>query len=122
MTDNPDDTLKRLLAQAPQVGADEAFVGSIAAEVAARRGMRRARRLALLALSIFIAMGLAILLAPLAPVASLADAGSTLLGLPNEVGSAAVSAGHLPGALYIALALGAIVLPLAGAAWLSRRT
>lgn len=122
MTGTSDDTLKRLLAQAPQADADEAFVGSIAAQVATRRSARRARRVVLVAVLPVLAICLAILLAPLAPVVSLADAGSALLGLPDNLGTAAESAGHLPGALYLGLALAAIVVPLAGAAWWARRT
>jgi 2-methylisocitrate lyase-like PEP mutase family enzyme len=121
MTDTSDDALKRLLAQAPQVGADAAFVESIARKVAERRSARRARRVLLVAVLPVLAICLAIVLAPLAPVASLADAGGALLGLPHDVGSAAASAGRMPGAFYLGLALAAVVVPLAGAAWLSRR-
>ncbi len=121
MTDKPDAALKRLFAHTPQVGADEAFVGSIALRVAARRSARRARRVVLLAVLPVVAFCLAIVLAPLAPVVSLADAGRVLLGLPGDVGAAAQSAGHLPGALYLGLALAGIIVPLAGAAWWSRR-
>jgi hypothetical protein len=116
-----DDRLKRLFAQAPLVAADEGFVVQVASEVATRRGTLRARRMALVLLLCVAGVGLAFLLAPLALTDSVSGVGGSLLGLPDQVGVAADSVRGSPGVLYLGIALAAIVLPLAGAAWLSRR-
>jgi hypothetical protein len=123
MSQIPDGNLKRLFAQAPAAGSDGAFVASIALDVARRRAAQRARRVALLALLSIAAMGLALLLAPFAPsVTPVSELGNSLLQLPDQVGAAAATARTLPGALYLGIALAVVVLPLASAAWLSRRS
>ena len=121
MSEASEETLKRVFAQAPVVGADEGFVALLGAAAGARRQARRVRRIVLLTLLPIAAVGVAILLAPLALTMSVSSIGNALLGLPDQLGASAQSASHLPGALYIGLTLAAIVLPLAGAAWLSRR-
>jgi hypothetical protein len=115
------DELKRLFAQAPRVDADEGFVAQVATDVAARRGALRARRSALLLLLGMAGLGLAFVLAPLALTSSLSGVGSSLLGLPENMGVAAEIFRSSRSALYLGIALAAIVLPLAGVAWLSRR-
>jgi hypothetical protein len=113
-----DQRMKRLFAQAPAVAADEGFVVQVATQVAVRRGALRARRIAWIALLGVAGVALAFLLAPLAPMLFVPDLGDSLLGLPYQVGDVAAS---LPGAPWLALALAALVLPLAGVAWLLRR-
>jgi hypothetical protein len=116
-----DDRLKRLFAQAPRVEADEGFVVQVAGDVATRRGRLRARRMALVLLFCMAGLGLAFVLAPLALTDSVSGAGGSMLGLPEKLGVAADSVRSSPAVLYLGIALAAIVLPLAGAAWLSRR-
>lgn len=66
MSEQPDETLKRVFARAPMVGADEGFVATLASDVAARRRAQRMRRVGLMALLGMVAVGVAWLLAPLA--------------------------------------------------------
>ncbi len=122
MSENQEDDFKRLFAQAPLVGADDAFVAQVADGVAARRRTMRARRAVLLVLACAIAAWLAVLLAPVAPsIAAVSALGDSLLNLPDRIGNAAEDVRGVPGALYLWLVLAALVLPLAGVAWLSRR-
>jgi hypothetical protein len=116
-----DERIKRLFAQAPAVQADEGFVVQVAAQVAGRRGVLRARRNALLLLLAVAGVGLALLLAPLAPMALVPDVADSLAGLPGQVGAAAASVRGVPAAPWLGLALAAVALPLAAVAWLSRR-
>jgi hypothetical protein len=118
---NESDHIKRLFAQAPAVDADEGFVVQVVAQVAVRRGALRARRNALVVLLGVVAVGLAFLLAPLAPMAFVPDVGDSLAHLPTQAGSVAAGIRSVPGALWLGLALAAVALPVAGAAWLSRR-
>jgi hypothetical protein len=114
-----DNNLKRLFAQAPVVGSDEPFVAALARQASV---MRRRRRVATVALLAVAAVGAAALLAPLAPVASVSSAGSSLLGLPEQLVTAAASAGRLPGAIPAGVAAAVIGLIVAGAVWIARRT
>lgn len=123
MNQDPDAHLKRLFAQAARPGDDETFVATVVVEVAARRAVQRARRTARMALLSLAAVALALLLAPFAPpVAPVTELGTALLELPTQAGAMAETARSLPGAMYIGLALAMLVLPLAGAAWLARRS
>ncbi len=122
MSETSDDDLKRLFAQSPLLAADDAFVAQVAAGVAVRRRRLRVRRAAVMTLLCAVATVFAVLLAPVAPsVTSVSALGGSLLDLPDQIGNAAVEVGNLPGALYLWLVLAAIVLPLAGVAWWSRR-
>lgn len=122
MSEIRDGEFTRLFAQAAVPGGDAGFVAGVAAEVARRGAARRARRVALMVALPIAAAALAALLAPFAPpVAPVSELGNSLLELPDEVGAAAATARHLPGALYLGIALLAVALPLASAAWLSRR-
>ena len=121
MSEASDESIKRLFAQAPAMDADEGFVVQVARQVAERRGALRARRNARLLLLAAAGVGLAFLLAPLAPMAWVPDLGNSLVGLPEQVGAAAESVSGVPAAPWLGLALAVIVLPLAGVAWLSRR-
>ncbi len=121
MSEASDERLRRLFAQAPAMDGDEGFVVQVAAQVAVRRGARSVRRNALVVLLGVAGVGLAFLLAPLAPMAFVPDFGDSLAGLPAQVGAAAESVRSVPVAPWLGLALAAIVLPLAGVAWLSRR-
>lgn len=121
MSEASDERIRRLFAQAPAVGADEGFVVQVASQVALRRGVLRARRATWVALLAVAGIGLAFLLAPLAPMALVPDVGDSLAGLPGQVGAAAASVRSVPVAPWLGLAFAAILLPLAGVAWLSRR-
>ena len=122
MSGYPEENFKRLFAQAPVPCSDEVFVATIAADVARRRAAWRTRRVAFTALLCMAALALALLLAPFAPVTPASQLGSSLLELPDHVRAAATTASHWPGALYMGIALAAVALPLAGAAWLARRS
>jgi hypothetical protein len=118
MNETSDENLKRLFAQAPVVAPDEGFVLRMATEVGTRRSQRRFLwRVLLLVASI----ALVLLLAPLTPMTSIAALGGSLLDLPDHVGTAVGSISQQPLALYVGVLLAAIALPLAAAAWLSRR-
>jgi hypothetical protein len=121
MSEQPDEALKRAFARAPVVGADEGFVAALASDVAARRRAQRLRRVGLMALLGVVGVGLAWWLAPLALTASVSSLGNTLLGLPDQLGATAQQVSRVPAALFLGLALIAVALPLAAAAWLARR-
>jgi uncharacterized membrane protein len=118
MNETSDDRLKRLFAQAPVVAPDEGFVLQVASDVGARRSQRRVWQRVLI---IVVAAGLAVLLAPFAPVNSIGTLGTSLLSLPDQLVATVHTIGQQPMALYVGVLLAAIALPLAAAAWLSRR-
>jgi hypothetical protein len=68
------------------------------------------------------AAALAVLLAPYAPLPDGA-LGMSLLRLPERLDDAAqLGAGHLSTSPYVYLVLAACLLPMAGTAWLMRRS
>jgi len=103
------------------VGTDEGFVATLATGIAARQRAQRLRRIALLTLLCAVAVGLAWLLAPLSLTTSVSGLGSALLGLPDQLGATAQQVSHLPGALFVGIALVCVALPMAAAVWLARR-
>lgn len=119
----PDQTLRRLFAEAPVVAPDETFVAAVTAE--ARRS--RSRRPWLVVAWVLAVPLLSVLLAQFAPVVmQLASVGVSLLQLP-EVAASAVAQGagglqgglSLPALLYLSLA---VAVPLlAGTMWLLAR-
>lgn len=121
MSEASDERIKRLFAQQPAVAGDEGFVAQVATQVATRRAARRTKRSALVVMLAAAGVALATLLAPLAPMAVVPDVANALVELPRQVGAAAESVRSVPVAPWLGLALAVIVLPLAGAAWLSRR-
>jgi hypothetical protein len=123
MSQASDDSLRRAFAQAPLVAADEAFVASVAAQVAVHRRRRRVLQVARTCALVVAGLGLAAWLAPLAPpVQRLPDAGIVLLDVPDRVLGAAQGSAGLLGDPWLLLSLAVVVVPLAGVAWLLRRS
>jgi O-antigen/teichoic acid export membrane protein len=123
MDDLTDEKLKRLFATAAVVEADPAFVTAVSREVAIHRQRRRIRTVGMLVLAALLALALAVLLAPFAPVVD-GSFGLSLLQLPERLDDAAsLMIGRLaPISPFVYLTLAACVLPLAGTAWLVRRS
>ena len=131
MDEIPDDRLRRLFANAPVVAPEAAFVAAVTAGIQARRRGRRRVTAVLLSMAALAVLGLAVVLAslepsvPLAPPVGLASsAGALLLQFPERLGAAVQDMG---GAVAASLAdplmlfvLAAVLLPLAGTAWLLR--
>jgi len=124
MSEASDDTLRRAFAQAPLVAADETFVASVAVQVGVHRKRRRALHVARTLALVVAGLGLAAWLAPLAPpVQRLPGAGMALLDVPDRVAIAAQgSAGILQADPWLLLSIAVVVVPLAGVAWLLRRS
>ncbi len=110
MSETNDERIRRLFAQSEPVAAEESFVAAVSLQVSARRGRQRFRRVAFAALFAVVVAVAAIWLAPYAPVA-----------LPDEIAETAkMGVRSIP--FYLYLVLGAAVVPLAGTAWLVRRS
>lgn len=124
MSEASDDTLRRAFAQAPLVATDEAFVAAVAAQVGVHRKRRRALHVARSLALVVAGLGLAAWLAPLAPpVQRLSGTGMALLDVPDRVAAAAQGgAGILHADPWLLLSIAVVVVPLAGVAWLFRRS
>jgi hypothetical protein len=110
MSEAQDEQLRRLFAQSGTVAAEESFVAAVSLQVAAKRGQRRNLRIALVSLFVVMVTMLAAWLAPFAPVA-----------LPEQIAQTAqMDVSRIPPYFYWVLA--GVVLPLAGTAWLVRRS
>ncbi len=123
MSEASDDTLRRAFAQAPLVAADEAFVAAVATQVGVHRKRRRLLQVARTSALVVTGLGLAAWLAPLAPpVQRLPDAGMLLLDVPDRMVVAAQGSAGLLGDPWLLFSLAVVVVPLAGVAWLLRRS
>lgn len=110
MSEAQDEQLRRLFARGAAVAAEESFVAAVSVQVAARRRQRRFRKIALVSLFAVMGVVLAFWLAPFAPVA-----------LPEQLAeTATMDVSRFPTYFYWVLA--GVVLPLAGTAWLVRRS
>jgi O-antigen/teichoic acid export membrane protein len=115
--------LKRLFAQHACLPPDAGFTAAVSQQIARRR-RRRALRSVTVAIALSIAAaGLAVLLAPFAPVPD-PSLTTTLLRLPETLGDAALA--HVtrldePYLIFVYLAVATCALPLAGVFWLMRR-
>jgi hypothetical protein len=121
MNEASDDRLRQVFAASAQLGPDESFVATVSRNVAARRRRRGYLRTGLIAASVLLALVLAVTLAPFAPVPK-ASLGMSMVRLP-ELLVGLVQAGFGRSlSPYLYLPLLAAVLPLAGTAWLVRRS
>jgi hypothetical protein len=112
--------MRRLFAQGAPVPADEGFVAAVTQRVTARRRQLLWQRWALRGVAVLAVVGLAMILAPYAPVSANSPT-TALLQLPESAASIA-TLGQWPPFSYLYLSLAAGLLPLAGtAAWLLRR-